>query len=107
MRKMMEAGATQRAASSLLLTARLFGIVDEKSSTLHVLFSICVSIFALVLGSRVVLLGLDDLGTTTDTPTLALVSLLYKVRENKSFIFYFKFLQISSTLKRNKLKLTN
>jgi hypothetical protein len=75
----MESGATQKAARSLLLIARLFGIVDKNSSPLHVLFCVGVSIFAVVLGARVILINLKGMSEDTATPTLDLVALFYQV----------------------------
>jgi hypothetical protein len=76
---MMEAGATQKAAGSMLFITRLFGIVDKNSSTLHSLFCAGVSIAALVLGARVLLTNLKGIRESTATPTLDLVALFYQV----------------------------
>jgi hypothetical protein len=76
-RIMMEAGATQRAAWSLLLTTKLFGIVDNNSSPLHVLFCVCVSILALVLGAKVIQRSIEDMDM--GNPTISIVYIIYKV----------------------------
>jgi hypothetical protein len=92
---MMEADVTRKAAWSLLLTTRLFGIVDENSSPLHRLFCVCVSISALFLGTRVILINLKGMSENTATPTLDLVALIYQVcimRNSKICTNYFYFL---------------
>jgi len=76
----MEPGTTEKAAWSLLIGTKIFGIVEPQSSALHLFYAILISISTICLGARVIFSSYNELAEKNST--LIVMNLIYEVCNN-------------------------